>query len=163
GALCEAALQPLAWLGGAKHLPGSGCVAYGFAFEDPVHRLGLYTHKVAHGASVETLSQDAMRELESAEEAQRKAERAYTVAEVRAAYAKAVASLALDAALEKMLEHVESSIFHREEGEEEIEAEYELGRLYLVGVEERPILRGRAKAAQIRHLFCDVKDFTRRT
>jgi hypothetical protein len=255
GALCEAALQPLAWLGGAKQLPGSGCVAYGLAFEEPVHRLGLYAHKVTHGAGAESLTQDAMRELESSEEAQRKAERAYTVAavradlltvlrlaesartppvgldpaglaqlyglpghlertltmperrndlhamarsaakaatqaparnallsiarvckefrddapglfpeqDVRAAYAKAVVSLATDAALEKMLEHVETSIFHREEGEEENEAEYERGTLYLVGVAERPILRGRAKAAQIGHLFCDVKDFTRRT
>ena len=49
------------------------------------------------------------------------------------------------------------------EQSEEIETEYDVGRLYLVGVEERPILRGRAKAAQIGHLFCDVKDFTRRT
>jgi len=255
GALCEAALQPLAWLGGAKQLPGSGCVAYGLAFDEPVHRLGLYTHKVAHGAAVDALAQDAVREMESSDEARRKVERAYTVAavrgdlltvlrlaesartppvgldpaslaqlyglpghlertlslpelrkdlhamarsaakaatqsaarnallsiarvckefrddapglyreeDVRGAYAKAVVSLAIDAALEKMLEHVESSVFHREESEEEIETEYEMGRLYRVGVEERPLLRGRAKAAQIGHLFCDVKDFTRRT
>jgi len=254
GALCEAALQPLGWLGGAKQLPGSGSIAYGLAFEEPVHRLGLYTHKVAHGAGVESLAQDATRELESSEEAQRNAERAYTMAavradlltvlrlaesartppvgldpaalaqlygvpgylertltvperrkdlhamvrsaakaatqtaarnallsiarvckefrddapglfpeqDVRAAHGKAVAALAIDAALEKMLEHVESSVFHREQSEE-IETEYDVGRLYLVGVEERPILRGRAKAAQIGHLFCDVKDFTRRT
>ncbi|MFL5433255.1 MAG: hypothetical protein ACJ784_01965 [Myxococcales bacterium] len=255
GALCEAALQPLAWLGGARQLAGSGCAAYGLAFEEPVHRLGLYAHKAAHGASVETLWQDAVRELESSEEAHRTAESAYTIAsvrsdllvvlrlaesarappvgldtgalaqlyglpghlertlkhperrkdlhalarsaakaatdpsartallsiarvckelrddapglfperDVRAAYAKAVVALATDAAVDKMIEHVETSIFHREESEEEIDSEYERGRLYLVGVEERPILRGRAKAPQIGHLFCDVKDFTRRT
>jgi hypothetical protein len=255
GALCEAALQPLAWLGGARQLAGSGCTAYGLAFEEPVHRLGLYAHKAAHGASVETLWQDAVRELESSEDAHRTAERAYTVTsvrsdlltvlrlaesarappvgldtgalaqlyglpghlertlkhperrkdlqalarsaakaatdpsarnallsiarvckefredapglfperDVRAAYARAVVALATDAAVDKMFEHVETSIFHREENEEEIGSEYERGRLYLVGVEERPILRGRAKAPQIGHLFCDVKDFTRRT
>src|SRR5206468_6089934 len=255
GALCEALLQPLTWLGGARHLAGSGCIAYGPGFEEPVHRLGLYTHKAAHGATVESLAQDAARELESSEEAHRKAERAYTLAavradllqvlrvtesartppigfdpgafaqlvglpghlertlsiperrkdlhatarsavkaathpavrsallsiarvckeyseeasglfreqDVRAAYGKAVVALAIDAALEKTFEHAETSIFHRAEGEEDIESEYDVGRLYLVGVESRPILRGRAKAAQIGHLFCDVKDFTRRT
>ena len=48
-----------------------------------MHRLGLYAHKAAHGASVETLWQDAVRELESSEEAHRTAERAYTITSVR--------------------------------------------------------------------------------
>jgi class 3 adenylate cyclase len=44
-----------------------------------------------------------------------------------------------------------------------METEYEHGRLYFIGVEERPLIKNRAKSAQMGHLFCDVKDFTRRT
>jgi len=84
---------------------------------------------------------------------------------VQEAYTTAVSVLAVDAALEKVLDLAELPLLHRsgQESEAGIEAEYEHGRLYLFGVEERPLLHGRAHALRMGHLFCDVKDFTRRT
>src|SRR5207249_3310242 len=86
-------------------------------------------------------------------------------ADVQEAYSTAVLVLAVDAALEKVLDLAELPLLHRsgQESEAGIEAEYEHGRLYLFGVEERPLLHGRAHALRMGHLFCDVKDFTRRT
>jgi hypothetical protein len=89
----------------------------------------------------------------------------YPAADVKEGFGKAVAALSVDAALEKILDQAGMPLLHRsgQESEDGIEAEYERGRLYLLGVEERPLLKGRAKAPQMGHLFCDVKDFTRRT
>jgi hypothetical protein len=79
--------------------------------------------------------------------------------------ASALTALAIDAALEKLLDQAELAVLHRsgQESVDGIETEYEHGRLYFVGIEERPLLRARAKPPQMGHLFCDVKDFTRRT
>jgi class 3 adenylate cyclase len=89
----------------------------------------------------------------------------FAQADVQKDVASALSALAIDAALEKLLDQAELAVQHRsgQESVDGIEAEYEHGRLYFIGIEERPLLRGRAKAAQMGHLFCDVKDFTRRT
>ena len=85
--------------------------------------------------------------------------------DVRAETSRALTALAIDAALEKLLDLAELAMLHRsgQESVDGIEREYEHGRLYFIGIEERPLIKSRAKAAQMGHLFCDVKDFTRRT
>ena len=77
----------------------------------------------------------------------------------------AVAALAVDAAVDRGLDQAESQLVHRTGAESEggIDTEYEGGKLYLVGIEEKPLLMGRARAPQMGHLFCDMKDFTKRT
>jgi len=89
----------------------------------------------------------------------------FAAADVEEGNGRAVVALAVDAALEKLLDQAELSLLHRsgQESADGIEAEHERGRLYLIRAEERPILRARAQALQMGHLFCDVKDFTRRT
>jgi len=89
----------------------------------------------------------------------------FAAADVQEGTGQALAALAVDAALEKLLHQAETSLLHRSgpENADAIEAEHERGRLYLFGAGERPMLRGRAQALQMGHLFCDVKDFTRRT
>jgi hypothetical protein len=49
------------------------------------------------------------------------------------------------------------------ESEGGIENEHEAGKLYLFSMDEKPILMGRTRSAQMGHLFCDMKDFTKRT
>jgi len=44
-----------------------------------------------------------------------------------------------------------------------VERQHEAGKLYLIALDERPILMNRARAPQMGHLFCDMKDFTKRT
>jgi hypothetical protein len=85
--------------------------------------------------------------------------------DVRETASRALTALAIDAALERLLDQAEIAVAHRsgQESVDGIEAEYEHGRLYFIGGEERPLIKSRAKAAQMGHLFCDVKDFTRRT
>ncbi|HWE25907.1 MAG TPA: hypothetical protein VG496_18370, partial [Myxococcales bacterium] len=85
--------------------------------------------------------------------------------DVREQVAHALTALAIDAALEKLLDQAELAVLHRsgQESVDGIETEYEHGRLYFLGIAERPLLRSRAKPPQMGHLFCDVKDFTRRT
>ena len=89
----------------------------------------------------------------------------FAKADVQGGTGRALTALAVDAALEKLLDQAEASLLHRsgQDGSDGIEAEYERGRLYFFGTEDRPMLRGRAQALQMGHLFCDVKDFTRRT
>ena len=89
----------------------------------------------------------------------------FAKADVQEGTGRALTALAVDAALEKLLDQAEASLLHRsgQDGSDGIEAEYERGRLYFFGTEDRPMLRGRAQALQMGHLFCDVKDFTRRT
>src|SRR5207237_346680 len=52
---------------------------------------------------------------------------------------------------------------HGTESEGGIETQHEAGKLYLIGLDERPILMKRVRAPQMGHLFCDMKDFTKRT
>src|SRR3989440_8218762 len=89
----------------------------------------------------------------------------FAAEDVRDGTARAVSALAVDAVLEKLLDQAELSLLHRsgQESADGIDAEYERGRLYRIGAEERPLLRARATSLQMGHLFCDVKDFTRRT
>ncbi|MFL5310386.1 MAG: hypothetical protein ACJ79H_08045 [Myxococcales bacterium] len=89
----------------------------------------------------------------------------FAAADVREGTARAVSALAVDAVLEKLLDQAELSMLHRsgQENADGIDAEYERGRLYRIGAEDRPLLRARATSLQMGHLFCDVKDFTRRT
>ncbi|HYV67536.1 MAG TPA: hypothetical protein VE964_14925, partial [Myxococcales bacterium] len=88
----------------------------------------------------------------------------FAKADVQEGTARALSALSVDAALEKLLDQAEGALLHRSGQESaEVEAEYERGKLYLFAFEDRPMLRGRAQALQMGHLFCDVKDFTRRT
>jgi hypothetical protein len=81
------------------------------------------------------------------------------------AWSTAVAALAVDAALDGALGQAEVQIVHRQGGESEggIGTEHEAGKLYFFGLEERPILMTRSRAPHMGHLFCDMKDFTKRT
>lgn len=80
-------------------------------------------------------------------------------------YAEAVVALAADAALERMVAAAQQSLSVRTglESEGGIADEHEQGKLYLMAFDERPILHARRGTPQMAHLFCDVKDFTRRT
>ena len=80
-------------------------------------------------------------------------------------WARTVAALAADAALDAAVNQAEGQLVHRQGNESEggIETQHESGKLYLVTVEEKPILKMRTRAPQMGHLFCDMKDFTRRT
>jgi hypothetical protein len=81
------------------------------------------------------------------------------------AWASAVAALAVDGALDRALEQTEAQLIHRTGAESEggLETQHEGGKLYLFTVEEKPILMGRTRSQQMGHLFCDMKDFTKRT
>ncbi|MFN2547130.1 MAG: hypothetical protein ABR567_06850 [Myxococcales bacterium] len=80
-------------------------------------------------------------------------------------WSSAVASLAVDAALDRGLDQAETQLVHRTGAESDggVTAEHEGGKLYLFGIDEKPILMSRARAPQMGHLFCDMKDFTKRT
>jgi len=81
------------------------------------------------------------------------------------AWANAVSALAVDEALERALDQAESQIVHRTGAESEggIATAYDGGKLYLFAIDEKPILMGRSRSLQMGHLFCDMKDFTKRT
>jgi len=81
------------------------------------------------------------------------------------AWANAVAALAADVALERALDQAEQQLVHRGGGESDggIQRQHESGKLYLLTLDEKPILMNRARAPQLGHLFCDMKDFTKRT
>jgi hypothetical protein len=81
------------------------------------------------------------------------------------AWASAVSALAVDEALERALDQAESQLVHRNGSESEggIATAYEGGKLYLFAIDEKPILMGRSRSLQMGHLFCDMKDFTKRT
>ena len=74
-------------------------------------------------------------------------------------------ALAVDHACERLLAAAERSLSHRSgaESEDGLEAEQERGRLYFMSFGPKPILAARAGPRQMGHLFCDVKDFTKRT
>ena len=80
-------------------------------------------------------------------------------------WSAAVAALAVDAAIDRGLDLTEGQLVHRTGGESEggLRSEHESGRLYLFGLEETPQLLSRSRAPQMGHLFCDMKDFTKRT
>ena len=79
--------------------------------------------------------------------------------------AQAIAALAVDAACDRLLDQAARGLSHRSgaESEDGLEIEHERGRLYWFGFAGRPILTARAGSTQMGHLFCDVKDFTKRT
>ena len=77
-------------------------------------------------------------------------------------FSTAVTALAIDAVLDRALDAAATQLTHRVG--EGIGAGHEGGKLYLFGLsEEKPILSTRARAPQMGHLFCDMKDFTKRT
>ena len=80
-------------------------------------------------------------------------------------WSTAVAALSADAALDAALDQAELQLVQRRGGESEggVEAEHAAGQLYRISLEETPILMSRARAPQMGHLFCDMKDFTKRT
>jgi hypothetical protein len=80
-------------------------------------------------------------------------------------WALATTALAIDAAVDRALEAAEAQLVHRTGTESDggIETQHEAGKLYLFSMEETPILQGRAGVPQMAHLFCDMKDFTKRT
>ena len=80
-------------------------------------------------------------------------------------YLHAACALAVDLACERLLAAAERSLSHRSgaESEDGLEAEQERGRLYFLSFGPKPILAARAGPRQMGHLFCDVKDFTKRT
>ena len=84
---------------------------------------------------------------------------------VTKAWATAIAALAVDSAMNRALDQAELQLVHRTGAESDggIETQHEAGKLYLFGIDEKPILMGRTRAAQMGHLFCDMKDFTKRT
>lgn len=87
------------------------------------------------------------------------------VNDTRLAVAHGLVAFAVDQILEQ---HAASaSAFMLERSGEETEgggaAEYDTGRLYLLSHDDRPLLKARAGASQVGQLFCDMKDFTRRT
>lgn len=86
-------------------------------------------------------------------------------AEAQKAWVQAATVLAIDVALERLLANAERAIAHRSgsESEEGLEAEHDRGRLYRLAFANVPILRKRSRAPSMGHLFCDVKDFTKRT
>ncbi len=85
--------------------------------------------------------------------------------DARLAAARASVALAADVVLERLSSQAAQLLLERTGTETRSgeQGEYETGRLYLVGSENRPILKSRVRARQVGHLFADVKDFTRRT
>jgi hypothetical protein len=85
--------------------------------------------------------------------------------EVVKTWATAVAALAVDVALDGAVGQAEGQLMHRlgRESEGGIDTEHEAGKLYRIALEERPILMTRTRAVHMGHLFCDMKDFTKRT
>jgi hypothetical protein len=90
----------------------------------------------------------------------------YIAADVVAkGWSTAVSALAVDCAMDRALDQAELQIIHRTGAESEggTETQHEAGKLYLLSIEEKPILMGRSRSLQMGHLFCDMKDFTKRT
>lgn len=86
-------------------------------------------------------------------------------ADARQHAAQAMVALATDVYLDRLAGQAAQLLLERTGGEVEggESAEYEQGRVYLLGHEERPFLAARLAPPQVAHLFVDVKDFTRRT
>lgn len=87
------------------------------------------------------------------------------VTETRLSAARGLVVLAIDQLLERHAASAAGYLLERtgEETEGGDVAEYESGRLYLLASDTRPLLKARVGAPQVGHLFCDMKDFTRRT
>lgn len=85
--------------------------------------------------------------------------------EVVERFSRAVTALACDTALDRALDQAETALAHRSgaESEDGIAVEHERGKLYLLGADGATILKSRSRAPQMGHLFCDMKDFTKRT
>ena len=81
------------------------------------------------------------------------------------AWSVTVSALVVDAALDRALDQAESQLIHRTGAESEggIEDQHAAGKLYLFTIEDKPLLLSRAGSQQMGHLFCDMKDFTKRT
>jgi hypothetical protein len=86
-------------------------------------------------------------------------------AEARLVATRAIATLGADLLLDRAASQASQVLLERSGGETEggEAAEYESGRLYYVSHEQTPLLKGRVHAPPVGHLFCDMKDFTRRT
>ena len=84
---------------------------------------------------------------------------------VMKAWASAVTAVAVDSAIDAAIDQAETQLVHRTGAESEggLETQHEAGKLYLFSLEEKPILMGRTHSQQMGHLFCDMKDFTKRT
>jgi class 3 adenylate cyclase len=80
-------------------------------------------------------------------------------------FSKAAVALAIDLALDRLLAGAARSLAFRSgaESEDGLGAEHSRGRLYLLSCGDAPLLAVRAGPRQMGHLFCDVKDFTKRT
>lgn len=87
------------------------------------------------------------------------------VTETRLAATRGLVVMAVDQLLERHATVAAGYLLERtgEETEGGEVAEYESGRLYLLTHDARPLLKARVGAPQVGHLFCDMKDFTRRT
>jgi hypothetical protein len=85
--------------------------------------------------------------------------------EVVKTWTTAVTALAADVAMDAGLAQAQAQLVHRMEGDREggVETEHEAGKLYRLALDERPFLMTRSRAPQMGHLFCDMKDFTKRT
>lgn len=85
--------------------------------------------------------------------------------EARQRAARAVIAMAADTLVERSVQPVMSLLLERTGAETEggVQAEYLGGRLYLVSAEDTPLLQARLAPPRVAHLFCDMKDFTRRT
>ena len=85
---------------------------------------------------------------------------------VSRAYSTAATALAIDVVLDRALDGAETQLVHRSGAG--TGSEHEGGKLYRFtlsskGQGQDPILATRARAPQMGHLFCDMKDFTKRT
>jgi hypothetical protein len=80
-------------------------------------------------------------------------------------YLHAACALVVDLSIDRLLGGAARALGHRSGGESEdgLAAEHERGRVYLLSFGPRPILAAHASSRQMGHLFCDVKDFTKRT
>lgn len=85
--------------------------------------------------------------------------------ETRLAIARSLVAFAADELMERYARAAQAVLLERtgDETEGGGEAEYDSGRLYVISADDRPLLKPRSGASQVGHLFCDMKDFTRRT
>ena len=80
-------------------------------------------------------------------------------------YLHAACALVVDLAIDRSLNAAARALGHRSgaESEDGLAAEHERGRVYLLSFGAQPILAAHASSRQMGHIFCDVKDFTKRT
>src|SRR5207244_411977 len=173
GPACEVTASPLPWIGGVRMLWGSGLTCYGVPVIEPPARFNEHAQKIAQGGTLEVTVREVAGDLFGSKEAMRKAARQVALARLRAdlltvlrlAELSRAPAFSVEAGREVALGQAEGQLVHRQGGETEggIATEHEAGKRYLLGLEERPLLKARSRAAHMGHLFCDMKDFTKRT